>query len=168
VSFRAAAVVSILLAAACVEREVPDGWRLPDPRETYATDNRAGPWRDESRNKFLVARGDFDGDGAPDVARLLVSVDGRQMALFVFLGSGPWLQLDAMKSEQLEVMGIDALPPGAHRTVCGKGYRNCEPGEPEILELRFPGIDYFKAESASSVFYWSPADKRFLRLWLSD
>lgn len=125
-------------------------------------------WRRESPEDAAVARGDFDGDGKEDEARLLVSSDGKNYGLFVFLASGPTVQLDSMEVGWLEVMGIETLPPGKHPTVCGKGYRDCQTGEPPILDLRLPGIDYFKSESANSAFYWSLPERRFLRSWLSD
>jgi hypothetical protein len=165
---RAAVIAVSLLSTACAQYDLPAGWRLPQLQEIYASDNQAGPWRDEDPDRYLVARGDFDGDGRDDHARLLVSADGKTYALFIFWASGSVTQLDSMDAGFLEVLGIKTLPPGRYRTVCGKGYRACEKGEPETLDLRYPGIDYFQEESADSVFYWSPSEKAFRRIWLSD
>ena len=53
------------IAHVSVQRTLPAGWRLP--RAVEAT----GAWRKKSPTRFLVVRGDFDGDGREDVAELL-------------------------------------------------------------------------------------------------
>lgn len=68
----------------------------------------------------------------------------------------------------LEVMGIDLAPKGKHTTACGKGYFDCDPGEPKQVTLTWPSINYFKEESASSFFYWHEKSKKFKRVWISD
>jgi len=65
-------------------------------------------------------------------------------------------------------MGISILSPGKHQTACGKGYSDCRSGEPEILDLKYSGINYFLFEGASSVFYWDANTNNFKRVWLSD
>ena len=35
-------------------------------------------------------------------------------------------------------MGIDIVKPGKYKTACGKGYYECEKGEPEVLKLKRP------------------------------
>ena len=65
-------------------------------------------------------------------------------------------------------MGIVLLGPGKHRTACGKGYWDCGKGEPEVLDLKLPAIDYFTYESANSVFYWNKPSSSFQRVWMSD
>jgi len=147
------------------QSKIPKGWRAPTSSElTYQAD----PWRDTSPTKYLVVRADFDGDKKVDEAKLLVQTDGKKFALFVFLASGSTIRLDHDEVALLQVMGIDLLPPDAYRTACGKGYWKCEKDEPETLQLRVPGIMYFKSESAASVFFWSPSEKKLRQVWLSD
>ncbi len=50
--------------------------------------------------------------------------------------------------------GISLVRPGQYETACGKGYWECGPGEPEVLKLRRPAVEFFKFESASSIFFW--------------
>jgi hypothetical protein len=168
VLIRAAVIAASLLATACAQYDLPAGWRQPLPNEIYASDNRAGPWRDEDPNKYLVARGDFDGDGREDVAKLLVSTDGKRYALLVFLATGISVQLDSANVQVLETQGIETLPTGTHRTLCGKGYRSCAEGEPAVLELHYPAIIFFTEGTASSVFFWSATDKAFRNVFWSD
>lgn len=65
-------------------------------------------------------------------------------------------------------MGISILKSGSHKTACGKGYWNCEQNEPALLTLENHGINFFKFESASSVYYWDKDLNKFNRIWLSD
>ena len=65
-------------------------------------------------------------------------------------------------------MGINTVKPGEYKTVCGKGYFKCEKGEPEVLKLKRPAIDYFKFQSANSFFFWDDKTGDFKRIWISD
>lgn len=73
-----------------------------------------------------------------------------------------------MPLEYFEVMGIRAVKPGSYRTACGKGYAECERGEPRVLRLRNWSIDFFKEESANSFFYWDGRATAFKQVWISD
>lgn len=158
-------LLSVYHGAAIAQADIPQGWRVPKAQEiAYEGDT----WRNEKPNKFLEVQADFDGDGKIDDAKLLVSSDGEKYALFVFLGSGKTVRLTQEKTVLLQVMGIDLLQPGAHKTACGKGYWECKKGEPETLRLRTPGLLYFKSESAASVYVWSSSTKGFHQVWLSD
>ena|SRR5438034_11752653 len=142
------------------------GWRAPTEEETNQD------WRNDDANRYLVAHGDFNGDGTPDEARLLVKADGSGMALFAFVswnGSSIPILLDEIdKDGWLDAMGVSLAPPGRYRTACGKGYVDCEPGEPEELHLQHPAIDYFKEGSANSFFHWDFPRGAFKRTWMSD
>lgn len=65
-------------------------------------------------------------------------------------------------------MGLAVLPEGRYRTACGKGYFECEEGEPEEIDVKFPALSFFKFESAASAFYWDRRDAAFKKIWLSD
>ncbi len=145
--------------------EVPAGWRVPEPRELS---DPGDSWRESDPNLFQRVVGDFDGDGLQDRAELLVSVDGRDFGLFVSFGDGQRRQLLKDKAEFLAPMGIAKIEPSSFSTACGKGYWQCEKDEPETLKLTHDGVEFFKSESAASVFFWSPARKAFRRVWVSD
>ncbi|MBI3514913.1 MAG: hypothetical protein HY060_12750, partial [Proteobacteria bacterium] len=127
-------LASLLLASGTLfgvshaDPALPQGWRLPRPDE-LSSPHDIVQWRDDSPDREAVARGDFDGDGRQDEARLLVSADGKKYALFVLLGSGRAVRLVIDDVDGLSIMGIAALPPGRHRTACGKGFVECR-GEP--------------------------------------
>lgn len=143
---------------------LPNGWREPTTQEATLEGDQL---RTRSTNDFLSARADFDGDGKEDVARLLVSPDGKKYALFVMLGSGNKIQLDQKDVVLLKTMGVDVLPPKTYKTACGKGYA-CEEGDPKVLHLKKPGLLYFKDESAESVYFWPSSSSEPKRVWLSD
>lgn len=146
---------------------IPEGWRLPIPSET------AQEWRNENPNRYLTVTADFNGDGIIDKSMLLVRKKGTGLTLFAFVsqknGTLKAYSLDDIKNnEYIEVMGISVALPGRYKTACGKGYFECQEGEPEEIFLRYPAINYFKEESASSFFYWDESKKNFKRIWMSD
>jgi hypothetical protein len=140
------------------------GWRRPTAAEL------AAEWRRDSPGKFAVARGDFDGDGKPDEARIMLSADGSKAAIVVALSSGGQKVIfeDPDASAVLAGMGIEALGPGKRRTACGKGAFPCAVGEPEVLSTRWDGVDYFKYGGADSVFYLPKRGGKFQRVRLSE
>ena len=140
------------------------GWRRPMAAEL------AAEWRHESKDRFAVARGDFDGDGKPDEARLMLSADGARAAIIVMLSSAGQKVVfqDPDASAVLAGMGIEVLPPGRRRTACGKGAFACAEGEPEVLATSWDGIDYFKYGGADSVFYLPKRSGKFQRVRLSE
>lgn len=142
------------------------GWRVP------TKDELAQSWRDRSSERFALVRGDFDGDGQPDEARLMVSEDGKRIAVVVKLTTSGIHVLGVTARtgswNPLVSMGITVLAPGRYLTTCGKGYAACESDTPDEIELRWAGIDFFTEESADSVFYIPDRGREFRRVWLSD
>ncbi len=143
------------------------GWRKPDNKEL----GNDYSWRKEDPNLYLTAKADYDGDGKEDMAFLLINDKENKMGLFVELGSRPGkkIKLDQFDDKSwLEVMGIAVAKLGKYKTACGKGYFDCEKGEPKTLDLKLPAIDYFKEGSANSFFIWNKKTNQFKRIWMSD
>jgi hypothetical protein len=145
---------------------LPPGWREPLEKEANQE------WRKESPTLYLSSIGDFNGDGVEDQAKLLVRENDEAVALFVIISDKKdhkTYKLDQSEGiSTLDVMGIDIAPIGSHKTACGKGYWNCDQGEPEIVKLKNPAIDYFCEESANSFFIWNEKSQDFDRVWISD
>jgi hypothetical protein len=161
-------VVLVLLTPLLLSAQDIPGWRVP--RQSELADDLE--WRKEDPNHYLMAKADFDGDGKEDSARLLINEKENKMGLFVTLSSrkkaGPLL-LEAMDDKQMiEIMGIAVVKPGTYKTACGKEYWPCKKGEPSVLRLRNPAIDFFSFASANSYFVWNKERKQFQRIWMSD
>ena len=149
-----------------IDIELPSGWRNPNREEI--TDK----WRPEGSGPYLVVKEDFNGDGKVDEARILVRNNGQGIGLFVFLSddnSIRTIQLDSLEgSRWIRIMGITTAKPGKYKTACGKGYGNVKGDEPDVIILRYPGINYFMVESANSFFHWDESTRSFQRTWISD
>jgi hypothetical protein len=160
--------VSLLLLSACSNsKTLPQGWRLPTSQELKDT------WRNESENKCTVVKGDFNGDGIIDEAKLLVREDSSGFGVFAFIYqknySSKIYQLDEMKDVKLiQAMGIKKVSPGTYKTACGKGYWDCQKDEVPEINIKNEAIDYFKTEAANSFFYWDNKSNSFKRIWISD
>src|SRR5277367_258050 len=161
-SFRAKRGICIcltVLSGIALAQDLPSGWRRPISGET------PGEWRQKSRARFLVVYGDFDGDGKPDTAELLVNPTSSKFALFVRLSSThKWEPVsESADVKALDRCGIDLAKPGEYKTACGKGYSDnaCAHGEPDVLKLSTPAIDFFYTESSDSIFYWDASTRAF-------
>ena len=158
-------------ASAEIKIALPEGWRLPTEKElSYVS-------RKDSPTKYARAIADFNGDGINDEALLLKSSTFSGEGLFVRLsnkrGDFKWIKLDVIdwgkQYPSVDLgMGIDIAKPGEYKTACGKGYFECNEGEPKVLKLRLPAIDYFRFESANSFFVWDDKTTSFKRIWMSD
>ena len=126
----------------------PTGYRLPTEAD-YTGDWQA--YRAKLPRPFS-AQADFNGDGLQDEAWLLPAASSSGWGLFAFLGSADGQRrvvlLDSNAKEPVQRMGVSLAAPGQHRTLCANsGYRNlCKPGDPAVLTLKWPAIDFFAFE----------------------
>ncbi|MDA8082532.1 MAG: hypothetical protein M0024_02600 [Nitrospiraceae bacterium] len=157
--------LALLLPMELHAQDITD-WRKPDNKELGSDYS----WRKEAPELFLTAKADFDGDGKADTARLLINGKKNQMGLLVTLAAkrNASILLEATDKKEITNMGIKTVKPGQYKTACGKGYWDCKKGEPEILKLKQPAIDFFAYESANSYFVWDKKANAFKRIWMSD
>jgi len=168
--------IAILVAAFCLmpllvlaQEEPPIGWRFPEEADY------SGSWqafRTAIPEPFHV-QADFNGDGLPDDAWILLSTLSKASGLFVFLAQqeGPPKVITLDKNpvpNKPQNMGIKVVQPGDYKTACGKGYFKCGPNKPEVLHLERPAINYFLFEGANSFFWWDTQSQSFKRTWMSD
>ena len=113
-------------------------------------------------SSLILRVADFNGDGIDDEAYLVKSTKFSGEGLFVCLSDKQkgyrWLTLATIdwgeKYPNVNLsMGVDIVNPGEYKTACGKGYYECEKGEPKVLKLNRPAINYSKFESANSFFF---------------
>lgn len=148
---------------------LPDGWRLPRSSELAVYQE----FRNRSPVQYLSVRGDFNGDGFPDVARLLVSRDEKRLGLVVTFGrsdgSPRHLVLDRWEVQSLTSIGIDEQPKGVFNIVCREkdmGYDWCRPGEATVFRIANDSIVGFFDEKSSFVYLWRGT--KFHKVWTSD
>jgi hypothetical protein len=168
-------ILFLLLAAPSLAKDkiaLPEGWRYPTIEELSDE-----PGRKDSTTEYIQAVADFNGDSIDDEACLVKSTRYSGEGLLVHISDKKkgfrWLVLATTDwgKEYPKVnlsMGVDIVKPGHYKTACGKGYFKCEKGEPEVLKLKRPAIDYFKFESANSFFFWDDKTRSFKRIWISD
>lgn len=112
---------------------------------------------------------DYDGNGIPDEAWIAFSTVHDGWSLVVFMNEEKTEHvLFSSESADPTAFGIEEVPPGEHQTACGKGYWECAPDEPELLELGNSALRFFVFESASRIFYWDSDAEKFLEVWESD
>jgi hypothetical protein len=149
----------------CLSQEIPAGWTKPPAKLTGQEFRRKDP------DRFLVVTGDFNGDGVQDKALLLVNQHSQKLGFFVCLTTAngcDWHRLEVMAIAFLDVMGIARVKPGQYETACGKGYWECGKDEPEKLKTKRDAVEFFKDESASSVYVYNSKKHKFVSVATSD
>jgi GH18 family chitinase len=162
---RKVALLLLGLATVCSAQQLPAGWTKP-PAKLIGQD-----FRQKDPNHFSVVKGDFNGDGVQDKALLLVNQRTQKMGFFVCLTTPTgcaWHRLEVMDIAFLDVMGIAKVKPGQYETACGKGYWECGKDEPKKLKTKRDAVEFFKDESASSVYVYNSIKNKFISVATSD
>ena len=169
-----ALLLLVASTASAATEALPPGWRLPigaDDRTTV---------EDRSPQRPVRAIGDFNGDGVPDTALLLVSESSGSESLWVKLSTGQrahrLVRVDAQSSSNVPPvaplkMSVSTRAPGRVLYACFDEDAACQVGTNErrrTLNLKNPAILYFMPEGAASLYFWSNTKKKFVRVWLSD
>jgi hypothetical protein len=135
----------------------------------------SGGWAEfgEGDRRPYYTQADFNGDGIMDDAYIALSNSGPRWALFVNLNSKRGrpriIKLDEDPGTNLpQNMGVEVVNPGTYKTLCGKLSRFCKGGEPPLLKLGLPAINYYLFEGANSYFWWDKRSGKFERTWMSD
>lgn len=165
-------LLSMPMIVVCKEIDLPSEWRFPTDADFI------GEWEEYKENnpEPFLAEADFDGNGEKDSAWILIKDDGS-WGLFVILNPGSksyeLIQLDetdkgSRRYVPPQSMGLSVGEKGEFKTACGKGFFDCDKGEPDEIVFDLPIINYFQYESASSTFYWDRKTKSFKEIWMSD
>jgi hypothetical protein len=153
------------LAQHILERQAPSllqEYRGPEARDLF------GEWA-TSPEAYRV-RADFRGDGAEDVAVILVRRNGPGFAVVVLLDpTGPVPTVKVLETQKwaAQGFGVAVVKPGRYRTAAGKGYSGSRGDPPEII-LEHPAIDRFHFESWNAFWFWDQQRKRFRYMQMSD
>ena len=159
--------MAITFNAVAVNISIPKGWRPPNEAEL------SDSWRSNAPDKYSIAVGDFDGDGQPDWAMLLISDRRHSFALFIYSADVnhryAWHKIDEVFDEhRIHGIGIEVVPPGKYATACGKAYVACKGASSKEIESSNPIINYFKTESANRYVYFDKRSRTFRKVWMSD
>ena len=157
----------ILLVLATATSAKDDSWRPPTNAELGSAADQK--WREAEPDRFLIVRGDFDGDGKADEARLMVRGDGKAFALFVKLAARAEAEkLDEFPDlSRLPNLGIKRVAPDHYPTACARGL-DCAEDEPRYIDLRHDGIDYFRHDQFNRYYYWNDSRHEFAHVGIND
>jgi len=161
--------LAIALATSSFAAQNPElAWHPPTPSELGSAADQK--WREaDPVDRFLVVRGDFDGDGKPDEARLMVRGDGKAFALFVKLAARAEAEkLDEFPdASRLPALGIKRVAPDRYPTACARGL-DCAEDEPRYIDLRHDSIDYFRHDQFNRYYYWNASRHEFAQVGIND
>ena len=153
-----------------------DNYRQPTSSDTFYE------WADfKKANKtdaFEILE-DFNSDGLEDEAWILPHISKKDnFAIVAFLkvkNSENNIDYRVFKLDELDgaipqQFALDIAEPSKKiwETACGKGYRECQLGEPAEIQITQPSIMFCKIESACSVFMWDEKKKVFNKISLSE
>jgi hypothetical protein len=159
-----ATVLALSAYGAASAQTLPPGWTRATDADLQGPDFKA---RQAKPGKALAVQADFNGDGKPDSAELLINKRSQSYALFAFLsGSDNPIQIVTSRLEFLERMGVAVSPPGRYETACARGLDRtdpkCERGEKSI-QTKHPSISYFIFASGADNLYWDGS--KFIQVW---
>ena len=153
--------------------EVPYGYRLPTKSDI------TGDWKQFNAPNHLEA--DFNGDGIKDEAYILPK-EGSKLGYGVFVSinkanggiqTGRKFQMFKLTSRddmQPQSFAIELENPSNEiwETACGKGYWECEIGEPAEFQIKNPSIMFCYIESACTMYMWDSDKLSFKEIQFSD
>lgn len=153
--------------------EVPYGYRLPTKSDI------TGDWKRFNAPNHLEA--DFNGDGIKDEAYILPK-EGSKLGYGVFVSinkANGGIQT-GRKFQMFKLTSRDDMPPQSFaielqkpsneiwETACGKGYWECEIGEPAEFKIKNPSIMFCYIESGCTMYMWDSDKKSFKEIHFSD
>lgn len=153
--------------------EVPYGYRLPTKSDI------TGDWKQFNAPNHLEA--DFNGDGIKDEAYILPK-EGSKLGYGVFVSinkANGGIQT-GRKFQMFKLTSRDDMPPQSFaielqkpsnkiwETACGKGYWECEIGEPAEFQIKHPSIMFCYIESACTMYMWDSDKLAFKEIRFSD
>lgn len=153
--------------------EVPYGYRLPTKSDI------TGDWKRFNAPNHLEA--DFNGDGIKDEAYILPK-EGSKLGYGVFVSinkANGGIQT-GRKFQMFKLTSRDDMPPQSFaielqkpsnkiwETACGKGYWECEIGEPAEFKIKNPSIMFCYIESGCTMYMWDSDKLSFKEIQFSD
>ena len=144
-----------LIGATSQAQPIREAWAAPTTADLGDIDQG---FRAESPERYLIAHGDFNGDGEQDRAAIVVRRASGEAAVLLYLAGRDQapLVLNAFPSANISQLGIRTLKPGTHQPACARrGGADCDPAT--RITIPNDGISLFISEG-SATYYW--LDKR--------
>ena len=140
---------------------MPEGYRMPSEQELSL------PERNSDKYRYVMAPGDFNGDGLIDGAFLAVNDDKKEVALYAFLCTDKdqvykWYKLESFEYESIKFTGIRLIRP---QTI--SFYPDINDEKKQKLRIVHDSLELFQFEGSRSVFYYEPKSEKFERIWTS-
>jgi len=161
----------------------PEGWQFPKDSKFN------NKWIHSNHMKYLLAVGDFNGDNINDTAVILESIDENEFGIFVYLNGTKEIydiynsktdtilnsfRNEARKYKQVinsykATYGIESIKIGKYTTACGKGFYDCEKGEPEEIILKHNAISFFQFDAGGTrYYYFNNKLNKFVNYFIDD
>ena len=161
-------LIVLLSSTAAAQKDLTrtQPWHAPTTAELGTPEEQK--WRADDPTHYLVMTGDFDGDGKPDEARLMVRGDGKAIALFVKLAARDTaLKLDEFAEiNMLPSIGIKRVTSATYPTACARGF-DCAEDEPRYIHVTHDAIDYFHHDAADHYYYWNDTRHAFAQVGIT-
>ncbi len=147
----------------CIRTEsyIPDGWCQPGPADMV------DEWlvnQAEVPEPYHIT-GWFDENSTKDHAWILYRQDRSKWGIFAFLIQGQsYIPIKLRESAiedgiRIQNFHLSLANPGEIETACGKGYWDCEPGEPAKILLKTNGIIAGPFDSGGAVLNYYQSGK---------
>lgn len=138
---------------------MPEGYHMPNEHELSL------PEHNSDKYCYVMAPGDFNGDGLIDGAFLAINDDKKEVALYVFLCTDKdqvfkWYKLESFEYESIKFTCIRPMKP---QTI--SFYPDINDEKKEKLRIVHDSLELFQIEGSSSVFYYEPKSEKFERIW---
>lgn len=153
--------------------EVPEGYRLPTKADIVSD------WKRFDAPNHIKA--DFNGDGIEDEAYILPKKDSiAGYGVFVSLNNSKVALQRGRKFQMFKLTDSDDMSPQSFaielaepsneiwKSACGKGYWECEVGEPSAFKINHPSIMFCYIESACTMYMWDSKRLTFKEIKFSD
>lgn len=106
----------------------------------------------DSIERYLLTRGDFDGDGAQDVAHFVARPLDRKAAVKIRLARGPSVMTPSFPAEQLEHTGVRTVSPGLYQPACARRIdTDCSPDARVFIPSDALSVFIFEGHST---YFW--------------
>ncbi len=150
--------------------KIPEGWRTPNKYDIK------DDWEVYQKEDYIPYHftNDFDQNELKDEAWILIKNDNTSFGVWVLLKTKDsqfnYLITEVkISSLKPQFIGISKTEKGTFQTACGKGYFDCEPGDPSQVVVTTPQLWYSPFESGPGyLIMWNKSEMTFRTYQMTD